>query len=72
MKVSKNRGSEVSSKYASVHNKRPLYSGLCLGLSQYIVVYIVKNFTEATGFEPAISSLTGMHVRPLHHASTLR
>ena len=25
--------------------------------------------TEATGFEPAVSSLTGTHVRPLHHAS---
>ena len=25
---------------------------------------------EATGFEPAISALTGQHVRPLHHAST--
>ncbi len=25
--------------------------------------------TEATGFEPAISGLTGRHVRPLHHAS---
>lgn len=25
--------------------------------------------TEATGFEPAISALTGLHVRPLHHAS---
>jgi hypothetical protein len=24
---------------------------------------------EATGFEPAISALTGLHVRPLHHAS---
>lgn len=26
--------------------------------------------TEATGFEPAISALTGLHVRPLHHASS--
>src|SRR5215217_6388472 len=25
---------------------------------------------EATGFEPAISALTGLHVRPLHHASS--
>ena len=24
---------------------------------------------EATGFEPAISCVTGRHVRPLHHAS---
>ena len=24
---------------------------------------------EATGFEPAVSALTGLHVRPLHHAS---
>ena len=28
--------------------------------------------TEATGFEPAISALTGLHVRPLHHASRHR
>lgn len=27
---------------------------------------------EATGFEPAISALTGLHVRPLHHASAER
>ena len=27
---------------------------------------------EATGFEPAISALTGLHVRPLHHASVFR
>src|SRR2546423_662169 len=27
---------------------------------------------EATGFEPAISALTGPHVRPLHHASRIR
>src|SRR5690554_4498346 len=26
---------------------------------------------EATGFEPAISAVTGPHVRPLHHASAL-
>ncbi len=26
--------------------------------------------TGATGFEPAISALTGLHVRPLHHAPT--
>src|SRR5215213_9189900 len=26
---------------------------------------------EATGFEPAISALTGLHVRPLHHASSV-
>ena len=25
---------------------------------------------EATGFEPAVSALTGLHVRPLHHASS--
>lgn len=28
-----------------------------------------KRVAEATGFEPAISALTGLHVRPLHHAS---
>jgi hypothetical protein len=27
------------------------------------------SLAEATGFEPAISALTGLHVRPLHHAS---
>ncbi len=27
--------------------------------------------TETTGFEPAISALTGLHVRPLHHVSTM-
>ena len=27
---------------------------------------------EVTGFEPAISALTGLHVRPLHHASAAR
>jgi hypothetical protein len=27
---------------------------------------------EATGFEPAVSALTGLHVRPLHHASSGR
>ena len=27
---------------------------------------------EATGFEPAISAVTGPHVRPLHHASAYR
>jgi hypothetical protein len=26
-------------------------------------------WAEATGFEPAISALTGLRVRPLHHAS---
>ena len=25
--------------------------------------------TDLTGFEPAISSVTGKHVRPLHHRS---
>ena len=30
---------------------------------------IVKYYwTGATGFEPAISTLTGWHVKPLHHA----
>ena len=24
---------------------------------------------DPTGFEPAISALTGLHVRPLHHGS---
>lgn len=27
--------------------------------------------TGATGFEPAISALTGLHVRPLHHAPSI-
>jgi hypothetical protein len=27
--------------------------------------------TEKTGFEPAISALTGLHVRPLHHFSLI-
>src|SRR5665811_14050 len=27
------------------------------------------NRAEVTGFEPAISALTGLHVRPLHHTS---
>ena len=26
---------------------------------------------ELTGFEPAVSCVTGRHVRPLHHSSTL-
>ena|GEM_PF-7135217 len=26
--------------------------------------------TDATGFEPAISALTGQRVRPLHYASS--
>ncbi len=26
---------------------------------------------ELTGFEPAISCVTGRHVRPLHHSSAL-
>ncbi len=26
---------------------------------------------EPTGFEPAVSCVTGRHVRPLHHGSTL-
>jgi hypothetical protein len=30
------------------------------------------NLAEATGFEPAVSALTGLHVRPLHHASSGR
>ena len=28
-----------------------------------------RGSAEATGFEPAVSALTGLHVRPLHHAS---
>ncbi len=32
-------------------------------------VIVEKVEAEATGFEPAISALTGLHVRPLHHAS---
>ena len=28
------------------------------------------DLAEATGFEPAVSALTGLHVRPLHHASS--
>src|SRR5687767_4454063 len=31
----------------------------------------VELLAEATGFEPAISALTGPHVRPLHHASSI-
>ena len=31
---------------------------------------IMMSVAEATGFEPAISGLTGRHVRPLHHASS--
>jgi hypothetical protein len=30
-----------------------------------------RDAAEATGFEPAISALTGPRVRPLHHASAL-
>ncbi len=30
-----------------------------------------SSLAEATGFEPAVSALTGLHVRPLHHASVL-
>ncbi len=29
---------------------------------------LLDGYTGATGFEPAISALTGLHVRPLHHA----
>jgi hypothetical protein len=32
-------------------------------------VQVPINRAEAAGFEPAISALTGLHVRPLHHAS---
>ena len=28
----------------------------------------IKLMVGATGFEPAVSALTGPHVRPLHHA----
>src|SRR5690606_34288037 len=31
---------------------------------------IIKKMAELTGFEPAISCVTGRHVRPLHHSST--
>jgi hypothetical protein len=34
-------------------------------------VIVEKVEAEATGFEPAISALTGLHVRPLHHASSV-
>ncbi len=30
----------------------------------------LKTMAEPTGFEPAISCVTGRHVRPLHHSST--
>lgn len=38
----------------------------------YIVQIVKFVTTEVTGFEPAVSSLTGKHVRPLHHTSTNR
>src|SRR6476646_6851102 len=48
--------------------------------AEFATVLVLKNYlrfdtkpevtgAEATGFEPAISALTGLHVRPLHHAS---
>ena len=30
-------------------------------------VYIGGSVAGMTGFEPAVSTLTGSHVRPLHH-----
>ncbi len=30
-----------------------------------------RNLTEPTGFEPAIFCVTGRHVRPLHHGSSI-
>jgi hypothetical protein len=30
---------------------------------------ILREMAEPTGFEPAISCVTGRHVRPLHHGS---
>ncbi|MDF2717708.1 MAG: hypothetical protein K0R28_4633 [Paenibacillus sp.] len=29
----------------------------------------LKKVAELTGFEPAVSCVTGRHVRPLHHSS---
>jgi hypothetical protein len=34
---------------------------------QAVFAYLLR--TDPTGFEPAISALTGPHVRPLHHGS---
>jgi hypothetical protein len=33
---------------------------------------VKKELAEATGFEPAVSAVTGPHVRPLHHASVCK
>src|SRR3954447_6743068 len=32
----------------------------------------MRGMADPTGFEPAISSVTGWHVGPLHHGSTAR
>ncbi len=49
------RGSRAGEQ--SREQKRPVMTGL-------------RHAAEATGFEPAISALTGPRVRPLHHASS--
>jgi hypothetical protein len=37
-------------------------------------MYVIfsKFMAEPTGFEPAVSCVTGRHVRPLHHGSAMR
>src|SRR5690606_38972921 len=35
----------------------------------YQLSYLGKKMAEPTGFEPAISGVTGRRVRPLHHGS---
>ena len=46
-----------------------IFSPLLYQLSYRARLDLIK-VAELTGFEPAISCVTGRHVRPLHHSST--
>jgi hypothetical protein len=51
---------------STLHQDDVLLVELPLGFEARILSLIMA---ELTGFEPAISCVTGRHVRPLHHSS---
>jgi hypothetical protein len=51
---------------SALHQDDVLLAELPLGFEARILDLIMA---ELTGFEPAISCVTGRHVRPLHHSS---
>ena len=47
----------------------PTNAGATIRCVNHFAMVATNKMAELTGFEPAISCVTGRHVRPLHHSS---